>query len=120
MMPRFGRSKSELCLISNEITRHVTNSFTHLLTSFEQQWLQTEQLETYANATFERSNTLDNCWGFIDGTIRSICRPVENQKYVYNGHKRVHALNYQAIVAGNGIIANLHGPLGKQSFFVNT
>eukprot|EP00795_Rhopilema_esculentum_P008805 gene8805-biopygen1709 len=79
------------------------------------QWLQTEQLEGYANAVFRQSQALDNCWGFIDGTVRPICRPVENQKTVYNGHKRVHALKYQAVVAANGLIANLYGPVeGKR------
>ena len=113
MIPRFGRSKYELCLISNQIMRHVVESFQHLLTTFEQQWLQTERLEEYAYAVFQQSQALDNCWGFIDGTVRPICRPVENQKTVYNGHKRVHALKYQAIVAANGLIANLYGPVGK-------
>ena len=118
MIPRFGRSRHELCLISNEVMGHVVESFKHLLTTFEQQWLQIEQLEQYAHAVFQQSQALDNCWGFIDGTVRPICRPVENQKPVYNGHKRVHALKYQAVVAANGLIANLYGPVGNFLFYV--
>ena len=30
--------------------------------------------------------SLDNCFGFVDGTVRSICRPRENQRLVYNGY----------------------------------
>ena len=102
MIPRFGRSKYELCLISNQIMHQVADSFQHLLVTFEQQWLQREQLEGYANAVFRQSHALDNCWGFIDGTVRPICRPVENQKTVYNGHKRVHTLKYQAVLLPMG------------------
>ena len=30
---------------------------------------------------------------------------------IYNGHKRVHAIKFQAIVTPNGLIANLFGPV---------
>ena len=36
-----------------------------------------------------------NCWGFIDGTVRSICKPWQHQQEVYNRHKKVHALKFQ-------------------------
>ena len=47
----------------------------------------------------------------MDGTVRPICRPQQLQRVVYNGHKRVHALKYQAIATPNGLIANLYGPI---------
>ena len=40
-----------------------------------------------------------------------ICRPGRNQRVVYNGHKRVHALKVQSVVAPNGLIAYLYGPV---------
>ena len=40
-----------------------------------------------------------------------ICRPKRDQRVVYNGHKRVHALKFQSVVALNGLIANLFGPV---------
>ncbi|CAL8106332.1 unnamed protein product [Orchesella dallaii] len=40
-----------------------------------------------------------------------MCRPQLHQRAVYNGHKRVHALKFQSIVAANGLIANLFGPV---------
>ena len=43
--------------------------------------------------------------------MRPICRPGRNQRVVYNGHKRVHALKFQSVVAPNGLIANLYGPV---------
>ena len=58
---------------------------------------------------------LDSCLGFIDGTVRRIARPNKNQRIVYNGHKRVHALKFQSVVVPNRMIANLAGPFeGKK------
>ena len=37
----------------------------------------------------------------------------ERTSVCYNGHKRVEALKFQAVVAPNGLIANLYGPVGK-------
>ena len=45
-----------------------------------------------------KCRAFNTCWGFIDGAVRPICRPGENQRVVYNGHKRVHALKYQSII----------------------
>ena len=54
---------------------------------------------------------LDNCWGFIDGTVRGICRPGKDQRVSYSGHKWKHGLKYQSVVAPNGMIANIFGPI---------
>ena len=55
---------------------------------------------------------LNNCFGFIDGTAGPIARPGENQRVVYNGHKRVDALKFQSLALPNGMIANMFGPVG--------
>ena len=112
LMPRFGRSKPEICLIVNKVMRDFCERFRYKLTSFQQPWLQPAMLQQYADAVHAKSHALEHCWGFIDGTVRPICRPNEHQKVVYNGHKRVHALKYQSVVAANGLIANLYGPVG--------
>jgi len=65
----------------------------------------------YADAIQAKGAALDICWGFVDGTVRAICRPKVNQRVVYNGHKRVHSLKFQSVVAPNGLIANLLGPV---------
>ena len=51
-------------------------------------------------------------WWIIDGTIRPICRPSQEQRIMFNGHKRVHSLKFQSVTLPNGLIANLFGPLG--------
>lgn len=64
-------------------------------------------------AVHDKGGALNNCFGFIDGTVRPICRPGEHQRIVYNGHKRVHAIKFQSVTLPNGIIAQLFGPVGK-------
>ena len=53
-------------------------------------------MQEYANAIHRAGAALNNCFGFIDGTMRPICRPGHEQRLVYNGHKRVHALKFQS------------------------
>ena len=68
-----------------------------------------------AVAIHAKGAPLKNCWGFIDGTLRAISRPREHQRILYNGHKRRHGIKFQSLVASNGLIANLYGPVeGKR------
>ena len=57
-----------------EITNHISRTFGHLFTSFDQDF-QPIQLHRCAEAINEKSVALENCCGFIDGTVRPICRP---------------------------------------------
>ena len=54
---------------------------------------------------------MDTCWGFVDGPVRPICHPKRNQRVVYNGHKRVHPMTCQSVVAPSGLIAHFYGPV---------
>ena len=54
---------------------------------------------------------LDNCWGFIDGTVRPICQPQDNQRVEYNGHKRVHTIKFQSVTEPSGMIDQIYGSL---------
>ena len=53
---------------------------------------------------------LENCFCFIDGTVRPICRPGVNQRILYYGHKRVHSIKLESAVIPNGLISNLYDP----------
>jgi hypothetical protein len=48
--------------------------------------------------------------GFIDGTVREICRPTHLQGAMYSGKDRIHSLKYQAINTPDGMIRHLAGP----------
>ena len=47
----------------------------------------------------------------MDGTVHPCSRPGQNQRILFNGHKRIHALKFQSVVIPNGQIRNLHGPV---------
>ena len=91
------------------------DNFHHLLEDLNQPWLSPRCLEEFCNVIHEKGAALDNCWAFIDGTVRPLCRPGRMQRVLYNGHKKVHGLKFQSIAAPNGLIANLYGPVeGKR------
>lgn len=87
MLPRFGRPEPQLCMISNAVMNELYQTWNHLLTDLNQDWLSPDHLEEFAVAIHNRGAALDNCWGFVDGTVRPLCRPGQNQKCLYNGHK---------------------------------
>lgn len=70
-------------------------------------------LQEYADVIHAKRAPLNNCFGFIDGTVGPISYPGQHQRIVYNGHKRVHSLKFQSITLPNGLIGNMYGPVGK-------
>ena len=67
----------------------------------------------YADVIHAKGAALNNCFGFIDGTVRPISCPGQHQRIVYNGHKRVDSLKFQSVALPNGLIGNIYGPVGK-------
>ena len=110
MVMRFGRNPTELCLIFNHVLDFVYQTHQHRLNSWNQPFLNTPALQQYAQSIHARGAPLQNCFGFVDGTLCKISRPKNNQREVYNGHKRAHALKFQNVVLPNGLIADLNGP----------
>ena len=119
MIAIFGRSVPELSMISNQVTDWIYNTHGHKVTQWNHGILNPPLIATYADAIHSKGAALDNCFGFIDGTVRPISRPMSNQRVVCNGHKRVHALKFQDITLPNGLIANIYGPVGKPQFSVH-
>lgn len=111
LSPLFGRTKFELSNIFNTSLDYIYENYSYLLDTLDRPWLSLDQLQVMATAIKNKNSPLENCWGFIDGTVRPICRPAHIQRIVYNGHKRVHGLKFQSIMAPNGIIAHFYGPV---------
>lgn len=107
----FSRPRRELCHFFKTGVAFIYDRFGARLTDLQQPWLQLEKLLEYCEAIRAKGAPLDMCWGFIDGTVRKMCKPGINQREVYNGHKKVHALKFQSVVTPNGLIANLFGPM---------
>ena len=113
MIARFGRPVPVMSMVTNTVLDYIYTTHSHRILQWNQTILQPAQLQLYADAVSLKGAALNNCFGFIDGTVRPICRPGEHQRVVYNGHKRVHALKFQSIALPNGLIANMYGPVGK-------
>ena len=103
MMASFGRPAPVLSMITNEVLDFIYINHSHRIFQWNPAILQPVKLEEYANGIQVKGGALDNCFGFIDGTVRPISRPGKNQRIVYDGHKRVHALKFQSLAPPNGL-----------------
>ena len=113
MVSRFARPVPVISMITNCVLDYIYETHHHRITSWNNSILHPAALQQYADTIFDRGAALSNCFGFVDGTVRPICRPDENQRIVYNGHKRVHAIKFQSVALPNGLIGHLYGPVGK-------
>ena len=117
MIYRFAKPVPVLSMITNTVIDYIYDTHGHRITEWNDMLIDLVMLEEYANVINIKGSPLQNCFGFIDGTVRPICRPGINQRVVYNGHKRVHALKFQSVALPSGIIANVFGPVGKLASF---
>lgn len=113
MIARFAKPVPVLCMINNYMIDFIYQTHSHRILQWNDTLLNRRALDTYATAITAQGSPLENCFGFIDGTVRPIGKPGENQKIVYNGHKRVHAIKFQSVALPNGMIGNMFGPVGK-------
>ncbi|XP_074611816.1 uncharacterized protein LOC141866231 [Acropora palmata] len=111
MVFHFARPVPEICIITNHMIDWIYNRWHHLLTTYNHNLLSPANLVLYADAVHQSGAALDNCWGFIDGTVRPVCRPGVNQRVIYNGHKRVHSIKFQSVALPNGLVGHLYGPV---------
>ena len=115
LQPLFRRSLGDLSYIVNVTVKEIHDRHQRLLTDLYQPWLNHGRIREFAAAIRDAGSPLANCWGFIDGTLRPMCRPSADQRMVFNGQKRVHGLKFQSVMVPNGLIANLYGPVeGKR------
>lgn len=106
-----GFSESQLSLIVNTTVSLLYDSWDYLLTDLTVPWLTDQRLAEFCRAIRAAGSPYNSLWGFIDGTTRPICRPHRLQEEFYSGHKRHHVVKFQAVLAPNGLIAHLYGPL---------
>ena len=108
MVVRFGRPLPQLCMITNRMMDYLFDEYSHLFADSNQPWLSRDRLRHFAAAIHDKGAPLENCWGFIDVTVRSLCKPDENQRILYNGHKSVHGIKLQVCLvqsrAGDTIV----------------
>ena len=81
----------------------VYDRFGHLLQDLDLVWLDPA---SFAEAVYAKGAPLQQCLGFIDGTVRQIARPVVNQRIMFSGHKRVHCIKFQVRVHARNVVYN--------------
>lgn len=110
---QFGKHSSQLSEIFWEAVEAFLGSRLPLLTSNLSTRYIEEKAELFAAVVAEKSGCLTNCIGFIDGTVLKIARPTDHglQNVAYNGHKRAHALKFQALTTPDGMFLHCFGPL---------
>ena len=102
MTPMFGRDMTKMSLIYNKMVDLIYQQHAEKLNNWNQPMLAPGQLQIYADHIHAKGAPLDSWFGFLDGTVRRIARPNNNQRHVYNGHKRVHALKLQNVTLPMG------------------
>ena len=85
MVPRFGCPIPVLSMVTNQVLDFIYD--THGQRILLHDLLNPRSLEEYTYAVSRKGAPLDNCFGFVDGTVRPITRPGENQRVLYNGNK---------------------------------
>ena len=115
LIHRFGRPVPALGMITNEVIDYIYNSHHYKITNWNNDILNPAALQMCANAISAKGAALDNCFRFIDGTVRPISKPGGRKRVMYNGHKRVHiGIKFQSIALPNGLIGSLYGPVCKK------
>ncbi|KAJ7226037.1 hypothetical protein GGX14DRAFT_317438, partial [Mycena pura] len=94
----YDRSQCAISECVNELVEYLDNSWEHLLGCDEEHLLHPVQLRDYADSIAAKGSPLVSIIGFIDCTIRRICHPTWFQRQAYNGHKKYHALKFQAVM----------------------
>jgi hypothetical protein len=75
--------------------------------------LSKKRVKAYAQAIHDAGSLTDSCFGFVDGHFHGICRPGGHTLYqesMYNGSKKSHGLNFQAITGPDGMFLSLSSP----------
>ena len=80
MIPRFARPVPRLCMTNNSVVDYLYTHWNHLLTSLNQPWLSPDNLKNFANATFQADSALQNCFGFVERTVRPVSRHGKKSK----------------------------------------
>ena len=109
----FGKHGGQLSEIFSEGMESFLEVCPHLVLSDIDSTFSSERAELYACAIKTKCEALDNCTGFINGTVIAITRASrgEMQNVAYNGHKSKHTLKYQAITSPDGLVLHAAGPI---------
>ena len=77
MIQQFAKPVPVFSMATNILIDHIYAIHGRLLTHWNLDILSPDHLEMYAAAIMARGSPLDNCFGFMDGTVRPIAQPID-------------------------------------------
>jgi hypothetical protein len=107
LIPFFGFSVSKSSRLIAALRLYLYSEFAHKLS-----WLpciSIEDIKRFCSGIASKTN-FPICFGFIDGTVRPVCKPGLLQGELYCGKDRVHSLKYQGFCTPDGMLQQLCGP----------
>lgn len=84
MIWRFGRPVPFLSVGSSHVLDYIFKLHSHCILSGNHSLLSPAKLQVYSDSIVGKGAALQNCYGFIYGTVRPIYRPAELQRVVDN------------------------------------
>ena len=105
---RFARPVSVRSLITSYVLNYIFDVHTHWITPWDQDTLNPVALQP-PDVIYSKGAALDNCFGFINGTVWSISTPGEHERIVYNRHKWIHVFKFQSSALPNGLFTPISG-----------
>ncbi|KAI8635855.1 hypothetical protein BD408DRAFT_307764, partial [Parasitella parasitica] len=104
----FGVSECNVSRILNGISKIIIEKIKYGL-EFDERQFSKENCERFSKAIFDRGAYYSHIVGFIDVTMRQICRPTGNlvQENMYNGWKHIHCNKFQPTSTPDGITTSL-------------
>ncbi|QRV83926.1 DDE superfamily endonuclease [Ceratobasidium sp. AG-Ba] len=106
----FGWEKSRFSRVTRTLAAYLYRRWAHIL-YFDPHRLNHKKLAEFAQVVYKKGAALKTVWGFVDGTLRRTARPVRNQRILYNGWKRIHALKFHSVCTPDGIHSHVFGPV---------
>ncbi|KAL8276754.1 hypothetical protein RQP46_010863 [Phenoliferia psychrophenolica] len=110
----FGRDVSQCSRIINLLIDYMFFTWARGLMKWNPALMTPERCELFAAAARMKGSVLDNICCLIDGTIRGIARPIDEQRQWFNGHKRKHAAKYQLVSSLDGLLVHLFPSVGRR------
>ena len=103
-----GRSRTSYTEVFFWVLDHIYTNYAHCITDITR-W--SDWAAVFAQAVTDAGGPAPRTAGFIDGTIRIVCRPSRYQRQAYTGYGRKHGVKFQTVVSPNGMITDLFGPI---------
>lgn len=82
LMQFFPRGRSALSEIFNYMVDHILREKGRILKTLNQPWMSQQTIRRLYQSVAEKGSPYKRCFGFLDGTVRSTCRPTYRQREV--------------------------------------